>query len=139
MSRVGSAAQIKAIKQVAGKVKLDLAQFRELAAFAQFGSDLDAATKARLERGQRIVELFKQKQYNPIPVEEQVAIMWAMQNGYMDPVPVDRIKEFQLKLQDYLQTRYDSLLAGIRDKKQLDEALEGQLKAVLDEFKQSWH
>ena len=81
VSRVGSAAQIKAIKQVAGKVKLDLAQFRELAAFAQFGSDLDAATKARLERGQRIVELFKQKQYNPIPVEEQVAVMWAMQNG----------------------------------------------------------
>src|SRR6201982_1554163 len=82
VSRVGSAAQIKAMKQVAGKVKLDLAQYRELAAFAQFGSDLDAATRARLDRGQRIVELFKQKQYNPIPVEEQVAVMWAMQNGY---------------------------------------------------------
>ena len=95
VSRVGSAAQIKAIKQVAGKIKLDLAQFRELAAFAQFGSDLDAATKARLDRGQRIVELFKQMQYNPIPVEEQVAILWAMQNGYLDPVPVDRVKEFQ--------------------------------------------
>ena len=81
VSRVGSAAQIKAIKQVAGKMKLDLAQFRELAAFAQFGSDLDAATKARLDRGQRIVELFKQIQYNPIPVEEQVAVLWAMQNG----------------------------------------------------------
>ena len=81
VSRVGSAAQIKAIKQVAGKIKLDLAQFRELAAFAQFGSDLDAATKARLDRGQRIVELFKQIQYNPIPVEEQVAVLWAMQNG----------------------------------------------------------
>ena len=138
VSRVGSAAQIKGIKQVAGKVKLDLAQFRELAAFAQFGSDLDATTKARLERGQRIVELFKQKQYNPIPIEEQVAVMWAMQNGYMDPVPVDRVKEFQLKLQDYLETRHDSLLRSIRDKKQLDEALEGQLKAVLDEFKQTW-
>src|SRR2546422_6938267 len=85
VSRVGSAAQIKAIKQVAGKVKLDLAQYRELAAFAQFGSDLDAATRARLDRGQRIVELFKQKQYTPIPVEEQVAVMWAMQNGYVDP------------------------------------------------------
>jgi F-type H+-transporting ATPase subunit alpha len=138
VSRVGSAAQIKAIKQVAGKVKLDLAQFRELAAFAQFGSDLDAATKARLERGQRIVELFKQKQYNPIPVEEQVAVMWAMQNGYIDPVPVDRVKEFQIKLQDYLQTRKEVLLGSIRNKKQLDEDLEGQLKAALDEFKATW-
>src|SRR3954470_3743764 len=118
VSRVGFAAQIKGIKQVAGKVKLDLAQFRELAAFAQFGSDLDAATKARLERGQRIVELFKQKQYNPIPVEEQVAIMWAMQNGYVDVIPVERVKEFQVKLQDYLRTRKESLLRAIRDKKQ---------------------
>src|SRR5216117_3585190 len=98
VSRVGSAAQIKAMKQVAGKVKLDLAQFRELAAFAQFGSDLDAATQAKIDRGQRIVELFKQKQYNPIPVEEQVAVIWAVQNGYVDPVPVERAKEFQLKL-----------------------------------------
>ena len=131
VSRVGSAAQIKAIKQVAGKVKLDLAQFRELAAFAQFGSDLDAATKARLDRGQRIVELFKQKQYNPIPVEEQVAVMWAMQNGYVDPVPVERVKEFQLKLQDWLQTRKESLLASIRAKKQLDQEIEAQLKTAL--------
>ena len=138
VSRVGSAAQIKAIKQVAGKVKLDLAQFRELAAFAQFGSDLDAATKARLDRGQRIVELFKQIQYNPIAVEEQVAVMWAMQNGYVDPVPVERVKEFQTKLQDYLQTRKESLLASIREKKQLDEDLEAQLKATLDEFKTTW-
>ena len=138
VSRVGSAAQIKAIKQVAGKVKLDLAQFRELAAFAQFGSDLDAATKARLDRGQRIVELFKQTQYNPIPVEQQVAVMWAMQNGYVDPVPVERVKEFQSKLQDYLETRKESLLQSIREKKQLDEDLEGQLKAALEEFKTTW-
>src|SRR4051812_34917032 len=138
VSRVGSAAQIKAIKQVAGKVKLDLAQFRELAAFAQFGSDLDAATKARLDRGQRIVELFKQKQYNPIPVEDQVAIMWAMQNGYIDPVPVDRVKEFQLKLQDWLQTRKEALLKSIRQKKELDKDLESQLKAALEDFKAAW-
>src|ERR1700756_310299 len=138
VSRVGSAAQIKAIKQVAGKVKLDLAQFRELAAFAQFGSDLDAATKARLDRGQRIVELFKQKQYNPIPVEEQVAVMWAMQNGYIDAVPVDRVKEFQLKLQDWLQTRKESLLKAIREKGQLDEDLESQLKSAMEEFKTTW-
>jgi F-type H+-transporting ATPase subunit alpha len=138
VSRVGSAAQIKAIKQVAGKVKLDLAQYRELAAFAQFGSDLDAATRARLDRGQRIVELFKQKQYNPIPVEEQVAVMWAMQNGYLDAVPVDRVKEYQLKLQDWLQTRKTELLGTIRDKKEVDKDLESQLKAALDEFKTTW-
>jgi F-type H+-transporting ATPase subunit alpha len=138
VSRVGSAAQIKAIKQVAGKVKLDLAQYRELAAFAQFGSDLDAARRARLDRGQRIVELFKQKQYNPIPVEEQVAVMWAMQNGYVDPVPVDRVKEFQLKLQDWLQTRKESSLRAIREKGQLDQDLESRLKAALEEFKTTW-
>src|SRR5437660_1628277 len=138
VSRVGSAAQIKAMKQVAGQLKGDLAQFRELAAFAQFGSDLDAATKARLDRGQRIVELFKQKQYNPIPVEEQVAVMWAMQNGYVDPVPVDRVKEYQLKLQDWLQTRKESLLRAIREKGQLDQDLESQLKSAFDEFKATW-
>ena len=134
VSRVGSAAQIKAIKQVAGKVKLDLAQFRELAAFAQFGSDLDAATKARLDRGQRIVELFKQTQYHPLPVELQVAVMWAMQNGFVDPVPVDRVKEFQNKLQDFLETRKEPLLTSIRQKKQLDADVEASLKAALEEF-----
>ena len=138
VSRVGSAAQIKGIKQVAGKVKLDLAQFRELAAFAQFGSDLDAATKARLDRGSRIVELFKQTQYNPIPVEEQVAVMWAMQNGYLDEVPVDRVKEYQVKLQDWLSTRKEVLLGSIRDKKAIDEDLETQLRSALDEFKSVW-
>ena len=86
VSRVGSAAQIKAMKQVAGRIKLELAQFRELAAFAQFGSDLDAKTQAQLERGKRIVELFKQAQYNPIPVEIQVAVLWAMQNNFLDDV-----------------------------------------------------
>jgi F-type H+-transporting ATPase subunit alpha len=138
VSRVGSAAQIKAIKQVAGKVKLDLAQFRELAAFAQFGSDLDTATKARLDRGQRIVELFKQTQYNPIPVEEQVAIMWAMQNGFLDNVPVERVKEFQSKLQDWLQTRKEPLLRSIREKKQVDDDLTSQLKSAMEEFKTTW-
>src|SRR5438067_9362621 len=135
VSRVGSAAQIKAIKQVAGKIKLGLAQFRELAAFAQFGSDLDTATKARLDRGQRIVELFKQIQYNPIPVEEQVAVLWAMQNGYLDAVPVDKVKEFQLKLQEYLSTRKESILASIVSKGALDKDLEAELAAALDEFK----
>ncbi len=135
VSRVGSAAQIKAIKQVAGKIKLDLAQFRELAAFAQFGSDLDAGTKARLDRGQRIVELFKQTQYNPIPVEEQVAVLWAMQNGYLDSIPVESIKQFQVKLQDYLRTRKESLLVSIVNKKAIDKDLGAELAAALDEFK----
>jgi F-type H+/Na+-transporting ATPase subunit alpha len=138
VSRVGSAAQIKAMKQVAGKIKGDLAQFRELAAFAQFGSDLDAKTKALLDRGQRIVELFKQIQYNPLPVEQQAAVLWAMQKGYLDEVPVDRVKEFQLKLQDYLATRKEAALAAVRDKKQIDSDVEGGLKSALDEFKSIW-
>jgi F-type H+-transporting ATPase subunit alpha len=97
VSRVGSNAQIKAMKQVAGRIKLDLAQYRELAAFAQFGSDLDAKTQAQLERGKRIVEVFKQPQYNPILVEVQAALLWTVQNGLMDDVPVEKIKDFQAK------------------------------------------
>ncbi|MBV9126617.1 MAG: F0F1 ATP synthase subunit alpha [Verrucomicrobia bacterium] len=139
VSRVGSAAQIKAMKQVAGKTKLELAQFRELAAFAQFGSDLDAGTKARLDRGQRIVELFKQNQYSPLPVEIQVAELWAMQNGHFDSVPVDRVKEFQTKLQEYLTTRKEAVLALIREKKAVDKDVEGQLKGAVEEFKNTFH
>ena len=138
VSRVGSAAQIKAIKQVAGTIKLDLAQFRELAAFAQFGSDLDAGTKAKLDRGARVVELFKQGQYSPISVEEQAAILWAMKNGYLDEVPVDRVKEFQAKMQEYLTTRKTDVLTAIRDKKAFDKDIEASLKGALDEFKQSF-
>ncbi len=135
VSRVGSAAQIKAMKQVAGKIKGDLAQYRELAAFAQFGSDLDARTKATLDRGARIVELFKQPQYNPLPVELQAAILWSMQNGYVDPIPVDRVKEFQNKLQEFLTTRKEALLGRILEKKQIDEEITKELKAALEEFK----
>jgi F-type H+-transporting ATPase subunit alpha len=138
VSRVGSAAQIKAIKQVAGKIKGDLAQYRELAAFAQFGSDLDAKTKAILDRGGRIVELFKQKQYNPLPVEQQVAVLWAMQNGYFDEVPVDRVKEYQTKLTEFFTTRKEAVLAAIRDKKQIDKDVEPLLKGAADEFKSTW-
>jgi len=138
VSRVGSAAQIKAMKQVAGKIKGDLAQFRELAAFAQFGSDLDAKTKAQLDRGQRIVELFKQVQYNPLPIEQQAGALWAIQNGYFDDVPVDKVKDFQLKLQDYLVTRKEALLSTLRDKKQIDESLAAELKAAVTEFKQGY-
>jgi len=138
VSRVGSAAQIKAMKQVAGKVKGDLAQYRELAAFAQFGSDLDAKTKATLDRGSRIVELFKQAQYNPIPVEVQAAALWAMQNGYFDDVPVEKVKDFQLKLQDFLSTRKVALLAKILERKQIDDEITNELRSAVDEFKPSY-
>jgi F-type H+-transporting ATPase subunit alpha len=138
VSRVGSAAQIKAIKQVAGKLKGDLAQFRELAAFAQFGSDLDAKTKAQLDRGMRIVELFKQNQYSPLPVQQQVAVLWTMQNGYFDEVPVDRVKEYQNKLNEFMVTRKDAVLKAIWDKKQVDKEVEDLLRAASDEFKSTW-
>ncbi len=138
VSRVGSAAQIKAVKQVAGKIKGDLAQFRELAAFAQFGSDLDAKTKLILDRGARIVELFKQIQYNPLATEVMVAVLWSMQNAFLDDVPVEKIKDFQLKLQDYLTTRKDAVLAKIRDKGAIDDDITADLKAAVGEFKTSY-
>jgi F-type H+/Na+-transporting ATPase subunit alpha len=138
VSRVGSAAQIKAMKQVAGKIKLDLAQFRELAAFAQFGSDLDAKTQATLERGKRIVELFKQNQYNPIPVEVQAAILWTMQNALLDDVPVEKVKDFQNKLTDFLTSRKSALMEKIRNEKAFNDALAAELKAAVTEFKQTY-
>jgi F-type H+-transporting ATPase subunit alpha len=138
VSRVGSAAQTKAMKQVAGRVKLDLAQFRELAAFAQFGSDLDAATQAKIERGKRVVEVFKQPQYNPLAVEIQAAVLWAVQNGYMDDVPVDRIKDFQTRMADYLTSRKNELMTRIAKEKALNDAITADLKAALTEFKQTF-
>jgi len=138
VSRVGSAAQIKAMKQVAGRVKLDLAQFRELAAFAQFGSDLDAATQAKIERGRRVVEVFKQPQYQPVAVEIQTAVLWAVQNAFMDDVPVDRIREFQDKLTDYLTSRKTELMAKIVKEKALNDALTAEVKAAVAEFKQTY-
>jgi F-type H+-transporting ATPase subunit alpha len=138
VSRVGSAAQIKAMKQVAGRVKGDLAQFRELAAFAQFGSDLDPATQAKIERGKRIVEIFKQQQYKPIPVELQVAVLWAAQNGYFDDVPVERIKDAQSKMGEYLFNRKADLMARIAKEKALSDALSNELKAAVTEFKTTY-
>ena len=138
VSRVGSAAQIKAMKQVAGKIKLDLAQYRELAAFAQFGSDLDAKTQATLERGKRIVELFKQSQYKPIPVEFQAIILWTMQNGLLDDVAVEKVKDFQNKITDFLNTRKPALLEKVRTEKAFNDALAAELKAAVTEFKQSY-
>jgi len=138
VSRVGSAAQIKAMKQVAGQLKGDLAQFRELAAFAQFGSELDPKSQAQIDRGKRIVEIFKQPQYNPIPIEIKVAIIWAVQNHYVDDVPVDRVKEFQSKWTEFLTTRKPELLGKIAKEKALSDALKADLKAAADQLKQSW-
>jgi F-type H+-transporting ATPase subunit alpha len=138
VSRVGSAAQLKAMKQVAGQLKGDLAQFRELAAFAQFGSELDAATQSKIDRGKRIVELFKQPQFSPIPVEVQIAVIWAVQNGYVDDVPVERIKEFQSGWTDFLTTQKTSLLESIGREKTLSPELTAELKASADRFKSTW-
>ncbi len=137
VSRVGSAAQTKAIKKVSGTTKLDLAQFRELAAFAQFGSDLDAGTKAKLDRGARIVELFKQQQYQPKSLPIMVISLYAMQKGYFDNVSVDRIKECQGKLEDYLTTRKASLLDQLANEKAIDK-VENDIKSALEDFKGSW-
>ena len=138
VSRVGSAAQLKAMKQVAGQLKGDLAQFRELAAFAQFGSELDATTQSKIDRGKRIIELFKQPQYNPIPVEIQVAVIWTVQNGYVDNIPVERIKEYQDQLTEFLTSRKDDLLRTIGHEKQLTPTLISELKAAADRFKGGW-
>jgi F-type H+-transporting ATPase subunit alpha len=138
VSRVGSAAQTKAIKKVAGTIKLDLAQFRELQAFAQFGSDLDEKTKAQIQRGERIVELFKQTQYQPLPVEVQVCLLWAMQNGHFDSIEVEHVKDFQTKFQEYLETRKDSLLGMIRDEKALNDEITGELEQAVEDFKSTY-
>ena len=138
VSRVGSAAQIKAMKQVAGRIKGDLAQFRELAAFAQFGADLDAKTQAMLERGKRIVELFKQNQFNPVSIEEQSAVLWAVQNNFLDDVPVEKVKDFQAKLTDFLTTRRADLLKKISTEKAISDAIAADLKAALTEFKPTY-
>src|SRR5213082_3119961 len=137
VSRVGSAAQIKAMKKVAGRIKLDLAQLRELAAFAQFGSELDAATQAKIDRGKRIVELFNQPQHDPIPVEVQIALLWAVQNGFVDAVPVERVKEYQARLTEYLATKA-ALLGRIAREKTLGDALTAELKAAAEQFAAIW-
>jgi F-type H+/Na+-transporting ATPase subunit alpha len=138
VSRVGSAAQVKAMKQVAGRIKGDLAQFRELAAFAQFGSDLDAKTQSVLERGKRVVEIFKQPQYDPISIEAQVAILWTVQNGFMDDVVVEKVKDFQQKLSQFLHTRRTELLAKIKKERAVSDAIANELKSAVTEFKQTY-
>ncbi len=135
VSRVGGSAQIKAMRQVAGTLRLDLAQFRELSAFAQFGSsDLDKATQNQLNRGARLVEVLKQKQYSPLAVEQQVTILYAGVNGFLDPIAVADIGAAQDELVTFMQTRFGNVLQAIREKKQLDDALKNDLNAALKEF-----
>jgi F-type H+-transporting ATPase subunit alpha len=134
VSRVGGSAQIRAMRQVAGTLRLDLAQYRELAAFAQFGSDLDKSTQAQLTRGARLVEILKQPQYEPLAVEKQVAIIFAGTNGYLDAVPVSELRAFETELYSFLESRYPQVLRGIAEKKQLDDQVKGALNEAVKEF-----
>jgi F-type H+-transporting ATPase subunit alpha len=135
VSRVGGSAQIKAMRSVAGTLRLDLAQYRELAAFAQFGSDLDKASQAQLNRGKRWVEVLKQGQYSPVPVEKQVAIIFAGSNGFLDDVQVEDIRRFEAELNKYLDNSKPEVLQAIREKRQLDDDVKGKLTSALQEFK----
>ncbi|MSO30085.1 MAG: F0F1 ATP synthase subunit alpha [Acidobacteria bacterium] len=138
VSRVGGSAQIKAMRQVAGTLRLDLAQYRELAAFAQFGSDLDKGTQAQLNRGRRLVEILKQPQYQPLAVEKQVVIVYAATNGHLDPVAVEDLSRFEVELYRFLETRHPTVLTGIAEKKILDDEIKGALNAALKEFSQQF-
>jgi F-type H+-transporting ATPase subunit alpha len=138
VSRVGGSAQIKAMRQVAGSLRLDLAQYRELAAFAQFGSDLDPATQRQLNRGRRLTEILKQPQYQPLPVEKQVAILFAAINGYLDDVAVDRLRPYEDGLYQFLETRHASILGAIAERKILDDALKADLTSALDDYRKDF-
>src|SRR6476660_1497602 len=127
VSRVGGSAQIKAMRQVAGTLRLDLAQYRELAAFAQFGSDLDKSTMNQLNRGRRLVEVLKQPQYQPLPVEKQVIIIYAATNGFLDPVAVEQLRAYEIELYKFLDTRKSGLMKALSDKKQIDDAVKADL------------
>jgi F-type H+-transporting ATPase subunit alpha len=136
VSRVGGSAQIKAMRQVAGSLRLDLAQYRNLAAFALFGSELDKVSQAQLNRGSRLVEVLKQPQYSPLPVEKQVVIVYAGTNGMLDDLPVEQVRQFETELHAFLDSTHGALLQAIREKKALDDQLKGQVNTVLKEFKE---
>jgi F-type H+-transporting ATPase subunit alpha len=138
VSRVGGSAQIRAMRQVAGSLRLDLAQYRELAAFAQFGSDLDKATQAQLNRGRRLVEILKQPQYQPLAVEKQVAIIYAATKGFLDPVAIEDVRRYEEDLYRFLETRHPAVLSSVAEKKILDDDVKGALEAALKEFGQQF-
>ncbi len=135
VSRVGGNAQIKAMRQVAGKLRLDLAQYRELAAFAQFASDLDKATRDQLTRGRALTEVLKQPQFQPLPVEKQVAIIWAATNGHLDDVDPTRIGEFESGFYRFLESTHEKLLPAIRDEKALSDELSAELEKAVTAYK----
>jgi F-type H+-transporting ATPase subunit alpha len=137
VSRVGGNAQIKAMRQVAGTLRLDMAQYRELAAFAQFGSDqLDKTTQAQLFRGQRLMEVLKQDQYQPLPVEKQIVLIFAATNRYLDSVEVADCGRYERELYAFVETNYDGLLKMIREKKAIDDAVRAEMTKALDAFKE---
>ncbi|OGQ56725.1 MAG: F0F1 ATP synthase subunit alpha [Deltaproteobacteria bacterium RIFCSPLOWO2_02_56_12] len=138
VSRVGGNAQIKAMKQVAGSLRLDLAQYREMAAFAQFGSDLDQATQRQINRGSRLVEILKQGQYEPLPVEKQILIIYAGTNGFVDHLPVSALKKYEQELYSFAESRHPDLLPEIVKKRELNEELRAKMKKVLEEFNASF-
>ncbi|MGH8677451.1 MAG: F0F1 ATP synthase subunit alpha, partial [Burkholderiales bacterium] len=135
VSRVGGNAQTKAMKKIAGRLRLDLAQYRELAAFAQLSSDLDKATKSQLDRGQRMVELLKQPQYAPIPGEEQTMIIWVGTSGYLDDLPVEAIRRFETEFYTFMRNKYPQVGKAIREKKELTDEIVTNLKKATEEFK----
>jgi len=138
VSRVGGSAQVKAMRQVAGKLRIDLAQYNELQAFAQFASDLDKETLSFIRRGQRLVELLKQNQYEPLSMPEEVIVIYAGTRGYLDDVELERVKEFEIKLLDYIKKNYQSLIESIETKKELTPDIEAELKKVIEEFKKEF-
>ncbi|MEM9574190.1 MAG: F0F1 ATP synthase subunit alpha, partial [Pseudomonadota bacterium] len=138
VSRVGSSAQVKAMKQVAGKIKGELAQYREMAAFAQFGSDLDATTQQLLARGARLTELLKQPQFAPLKTEEQVAVIFAGVNGYLDKIEVSQVGDYEQKYLMLLRDKYDDVLKTIRDESKVSDEMDSKLRSILDDFGKSY-
>ncbi len=138
VSRVGGSAQVKAMKKVAGTLRLDLAQYRELAAFAQFGSDLDKATQQKLDRGVRMVEILKQDQYQPLPMEEQVVVLFAGTQGFLDDIAVENVRKFEMEYMQFIRNSKPDILQSIRDKQDLDQDTENKLKAAVEEFKKGF-
>ncbi len=138
VSRVGGAAQTKAMRQVAGRLRLDMAAFRELAAFAQFGSDLDKATQAQLERGKRLQEILKQSQYAPMSLSDQVILIYAGVNGYADEVDLERVQEWESSLLRYMSTSYSNIADQIMESGSITDTIESELKTALDSFGSSW-
>jgi F-type H+-transporting ATPase subunit alpha len=138
VSRVGGNAQIKAMKKVAGTMRIDLAQYRELESFAQFGSELDKSSQRQIDRGERVVEVLKQPQFQPVSVEEQICIIWAVTNGKLDDIPVSDVKRFENELREYMREQHSDLLDELRTEGVLTDEREDKLEQAVDKFKESF-